>query len=135
MNEITIDIVLEDAPATASIGGRKYYGFLPGGYLWELTESYFFLDTNKAASADTYIWKLHRGSDDAVMATVSGVGALVQYNAMTLSSTTGYLTCDASPTNIATVYAACTNSGVGEAMGEGMRICARFKARKPGVAA
>ena len=133
MNELYIDLPLEDAPETASIAGRRYYAHLPGGYLWELVEAYFYLDTSKAASAtDCWLWKLYRDSDDAVLATCSGAGALTQANTMTLGSD---VIVDASPTNPAKVYAACVNSGAGEAMGEGMRMCARFKARKPGVAA
>lgn len=132
MNDIFVDIVLEDAPATASIAGRKYYATLPSGYLWELQEAYFYLDTAKGASAtNCWLWKLYRGSDDAVMATCSGAGALTQANTMTLGSD---VTVNAA-TAIATVYVACVNSGAGEAMGEGMRVCARFKARRPAVAA
>jgi hypothetical protein len=131
--EYTVDIILEDAPATASIAGRKYYAHLPGGYLWELAEAYFYLDTSKAAGgADCWLWKLYRGSDDAVLATVSSGGALTQYNSMTLGTD---VICDASPTNPAVVYAGCVNSGAGAAMSEGMRIVARFKAKRPGVGA
>ena len=136
MLEITRDIVLEDAPATASIGGRRYYAYLPGGYLWQLVEAYFYMDTGQTAGgANCWLWKLYRGSDDTVMATVSGGSALIQYNAMTLSTTAGDLICDASPTNPAVFYAACVNSGAGQAMAEGMRICTRWKAVKPGVGA
>lgn len=130
--EYTIDIVLEDAPGTASIAGRKYYATLPSGYLWELAEAYFYLDTSKGASAtNCWLWKLYRGSDDAIMATASGAGALTQANTMTLGTS---LIVNAAAA-AATVYAGCVNSGAGEAMGEGMRIVARFKALRPGSAA
>lgn len=132
MNDLFVDIVLEDAPETASIAGRRYYAHLPKGYLWELSEAYLYRDTSKAASAtDCVLIKLYRGSDDAVMATCSGAAALTQANTMTLGTA---LIVDAAAA-AATVYVAAVNSGAGEAMGEGLRVTARFKARKPGVAA
>jgi len=130
--EVFVDIVLEDIPATASLGGRKYYATLPSGYLWELQEAYFYIDTAKGASAtNCNIWKLYRDSDDAVMASASGAGALTQHNTMVLGTD---LTVNAAAA-IARVYASYETSGAGETISEGARICARFKARRPGVAA
>jgi len=132
MTETFVNIVLEDIPATADLGGRKYYGTLPAGYLWELQESYLYLDTDKAASAAAcLLWGLYDASGNR-MAVASGAGALTQANVMTKSAV--YTTVDASAA-AAQVYATYETSGAGENVGEGVRICARFKAIRPGVAA
>jgi hypothetical protein len=129
---ITVEMGMEDCPATGSYEGLKYHGYLPAGYLWELVGADYFIDTGKAASAtNCNLIKLYDPSGN-VMATASGAGALIQYNAMTLSST--YTTVDAS-TAAARPYVGLDWSGSGEAVGEGMRVISVWRARRPATAA
>ena len=128
-----LDIVMEDIPATSSLGGRRYYAYLPAGYLWELKEAYMMFDTGKAAGANGLLWNLYNSSDQIMAQYSDSAATVTQCNAMTLSTTVSPIVdCAAA---VGQVYATYTTSGAGMTVGEGARIMCRFKARRPAVAA